>query len=55
MPRVDSLYASNDPGVFVHELGHATGADLLKHLRPTKEAVMRDASENDFDFAWYLQ
>ena len=56
MPRVDSLYASNDSGVFVHELSHATGADLLKHLRPTKKAVKQDAAENlNFDFAWYLQ
>ena len=56
MPKVDSLYASNDPGTFVHELSHATGADLLKNLRPTKEAVKQDAIENlDADFAWYLQ
>lgn len=56
IPKVDSLYASNDPGTFVHELSHATGADLLKHLRPTKQAIEQDAVENrNFDFAQYLQ
>ena len=55
IPSVDSLYASNVPGVFVHELSHATGADLLKNLRPTKEAILKDASKHRFDFIWYLQ
>lgn len=55
IPSVDSLYASNVPGVFVHELSHATGADLLKNLRPTKKALLEDMRKHSAKFVWYLR
>lgn len=54
-PKVDSLYATEDPGTFVHELAHATGADRLKNLQPTLKAMKKDLKNTgDLEYVQYL-
>lgn len=52
-PKVDSLYARRIPGIFIHELSHATGADMLKNLQPTTEALYKEA-QNTADPEWVI-